>query len=134
MLYLAAFLLIVAVAIAIIKPKTKIQVWLYGILIPIAFAFIFGFCLAVLSGSTLPLNGLWGHYVAKCVPSTLISIVPLVYYLKQKYDDIEKFEYPKLIIFVIVICAIVGAAQLIMSYQADKALEQYIESKKQGVY
>ena len=78
--------------------------------------------------------GLWGHYVAKCVPSALISIVPLFYYLKQKYDNIEKFEYPKLIIVVIIICAIIGAIQLIMSYQADKALEQYIELKKQGVY
>ena len=110
---LAVFLLLVAIAIAIIKPKTKIQVWLYSILIPIAFAFIIGFGIEVFAGTPLPQMGLRGYYVAVCMPSALISIVPLFYYLKKKYDNIEKFEYPKWLIVVIIICAIIGAVQLI---------------------
>ena len=117
----------IAIVIAVIKPSSKTQVWFLSVLVPISFVFFYGICVIFLSGSKLPLGYQLGGFVGSNVPSIIISILTLFLCLKKKFETKEDYRYPKSIIIVIIICAIIGSVQLYLSYQSRKAVEQYME-------
>lgn len=123
-LNIAFFLMVSAIIIAYAKPKSITVIWLYSLVTPIMLVF----WVALLNVLFLDANSPVGNRIAfafgECLISIIISTPTIFYYLKKKLLTSEQSNFPKGLIYGIIILTILGVLSECGNYRWKKSVTQ----------